>query len=130
MLFDKLKNKLSFKNKLDIKSNETYQITNDPLGQFNVHFGDEKGDIIFAKSGGKSSPIPQISKIDVDKKEIQTFSLGSDIGVEDFDVRNNKIIAITFSFNEFLAKRIKQQDSYLSYLFYVKRLELTSPTYL
>ncbi|MBC2399758.1 hypothetical protein [Clostridium tetanomorphum] len=111
--------------KLDIKSNETYQITNDPLGQFNVHFGDEKGNIIFAKNGGKSSPIPQISKIDVNKKEVQTFILGSDIGVEDFDVRNNKIIAITFSFNEFLTKRIKQQDSSSKMKYSIKELDFS-----
>lgn len=98
--------------KLNIESKEIYQITNDALGQFNLHFGDEKGNVIFTKSGGKSSPVPKISKIDINKKEAQTFSLGSDIGVQDFDVRNDKIIALTFSFDEFLTKRIKEKDDY------------------
>lgn len=97
--------------KLDIKKNDVYQITNDPLGQFNVHFGNQNANIIFAKSGGKSSPIPQISKIDIIRKEGQTFELGADIGVQDFDVQDNKIIALTFPFNEFLTKRIKEQNN-------------------
>jgi len=48
--------------RLNIATKETYQITNDPLGQFNLRFGDEKGDIVFAKSRDKYSPIPQISR--------------------------------------------------------------------
>ncbi len=44
--------------KLNIPTNETYQITDDPLGQFNLHFGDEEGNIVLAKSGGKNSPVP------------------------------------------------------------------------
>jgi len=52
--------------KLDIKTKETYQITNDYLGQFNLHFGGEKGNIIFAKSRGKSSKM-KYSIIEMDE---------------------------------------------------------------
>jgi len=96
--------------KLNIPTNETYQITDDPLGQFNLHFGDEEGNIVLAKSGGKSSPIPQISIIDVNDKSGKIIELGSDIGVQDFDVRDNKIIALAFSFEEFIQKKFKEQD--------------------
>lgn len=96
--------------KLNIPTNETYQITDDPLGQFNLHFGDEEGNIILARSGGKSSPVPQISIIDVNDKSGKIIELGSDIGVQDFDVRDNKIIALAFSFEEFIQKKFKEQD--------------------
>jgi len=87
--------------RLNIPAKETYQITNDLLGQFNLEFGDEKGNIIFAKSGDKYSPVPKISRIDVNKKEGKTIELGSpDLGVQDFDVRDNKISALTFSYEE------------------------------
>lgn len=98
--------------RLNICDKKTYQITNDPLGEVNLHFGDEKGNIIFAKSGDRNSPMPQISKINVVKKERKTFRLGSDIGVQDFDVRKNKIIALTFSYKEYITKRFKEQNSY------------------
>jgi len=97
--------------KLNIPANEAYQITDDPLGQFNLHFGDEEGNIILAKSGGKNSPVPQIAIIDVNDKSGKTIELGSDIGVQDFDVRDNKIIALAFSYEEFIQKKFKEQDN-------------------
>lgn len=99
--------------RLNIPTKETYQLTNDPLGQFNLEFGDEKGNIIFAKSGDKYSPIPQISRIDVNKKEGKTIELGSpDLGVQDFDVRDNKIIALAFSYEEYVTKKFKENDDW------------------
>lgn len=97
--------------KLDIKTKETAQITNDYLGQFNLHFGDEKGNIIFAKSGGKSSPNPQIAKIDITKNEGEFLIPDTDVAIQDFDVGNNKIVAIKFSYSKFITKRFKEQDN-------------------
>ena len=96
--------------RLNISTKKTYQITNDPLGQFNLHFGDENGNIIFAKSGDKNSPVPKIAKIDVDKKYGKTLEFGSDIAVQDFYIYKNKIIALTFSYNEFITKRFEEQN--------------------
>ena len=104
--------------RLNISTKEVYQITNDPLGQFNLNFGDEKGNIIFAKSGDKNSPVPKISKIDVVKKEGKTFEFGSDIAVQDFYISKNKIIALTFSYNEFITKRFKEQNDSLKIKIY------------
>jgi len=98
--------------RLNISTKETYQITNDPLGQFNLNFGDEKGNIIFAKSGDKNSPVPKISKIDVIKKHIGIIEFGPDIAVQDFYVYKSKIIALTFSYKEFITKRFKEQNDF------------------
>jgi len=98
--------------KLNISTNETYQITDDPLGQFNLHFGDEEGNIILAKSGGKISPVPQISIVDVNDKNGKTIELDPDIAMQDFDVRDNKIIALTFSYEEFIKKKFKEQNNF------------------
>jgi Tol biopolymer transport system component len=97
--------------KLNIPANETYQITDDPLGQFNLHFGGEKENIVLAKSGGKISPVPQISIVDINGKNGRTIELDPDIAVQDFDVRDNKIIALTFSFEEFIKKKFKENDN-------------------
>lgn len=100
--------------RLNILTKETYQITNDPLGEFNLEFGDEKGNIIFAKSGDKNSPVPKISRIDADKKERKIIELGSpDLGVQDFDVRDNKIIALAFSYDEYVTKKFKENDDWV-----------------
>ncbi|WP_040329555.1 hypothetical protein [Clostridium ihumii] len=97
--------------RLNINSKEINQITNDSLGEFNLQFGDEKGNIIFAKSGDKNSPIPQISQIDVNEKERKTIELGStDLGVQDFDISDNKIIVLAFSYNEYITKKFKEND--------------------
>ena len=96
--------------KLNMSTKKTYQITNDPLGQFNLNFGDEKGNIIFAKSGDKNSPVPKISKINVDKKHEETLEIGSNIAVQDLYIYINKIIALTFSYNEFITKRFVEQN--------------------
>ncbi len=96
--------------KLNIKSKELFQVTNDSLGEFNLHFGDEKGNIIYAKSGNKDSPIPKIEKIDLTKKEGNIIDIGSDLGVEDFDIKNNKIIVLAFSYSEYVTKKLKQSN--------------------
>gem|GEM_PF-1129025 len=109
--------------RLNISTKEVYQITNDPLGQFNLNFGDEKGNIIFAKSGDKNSPVPKISKIDVVKKEGKTFEFGSDIAVQDFYISKNKIIALTFSYNEFITKRFKEQNDSLKIKYTIMEMD-------
>lgn len=97
--------------KFNRTTDETYQITDDSLGQFNLHFGDSEGNIILSKCGGSSSPIPQISIIDIDKQSANIIELDSDLGVQDFDVYNNKVIALAFSFEEFVNKKFKEGDS-------------------
>lgn len=96
--------------KFNIKTKETTQLTNDILGQFNLHFGDENGNVIYSKSGGKTSPIPTISKINATKNTSELFILPNSQAIEDFDVYNSRIVAITFSFDEFITTRFKNQD--------------------
>ncbi len=110
--------------RFNIPTKETYQITDDPLGQFNLRFGDEKGDIILAKSGDKNSPVPQISKIDVIKKEGKILELGSGLGVQDFDVGNNKIIALAFSYEEFITKKFKEQNDLAKINYYIIAMDI------
>ena len=98
--------------KYNIATNETYQITDDTLGQFNLHFGDDKGNVILSKSGGKNSPIPQISVINLNKKIANFLELDSGMGVQDFDVYNNKVIVLAFSFEEFINKKFKENDPF------------------
>ncbi|HAK43429.1 MAG TPA: hypothetical protein DCM59_12965, partial [Clostridium sp.] len=76
-----------------------------------MHFGDEEGNIILAKSGGKTSPVPQISIVDINGKNVRNIELDPDVAVQDFDVRDNKIIALTFSFEEFIKTKFKEQNN-------------------
>ncbi|WP_460269668.1 hypothetical protein [Clostridium sp. CTA-19] len=111
--------------RLNIPTKETYQITNDSLGQFNLHFGDEEGNIIFAKSGDKNSPIPQISRIDVNKKEGKTIELGSpNLGVQDFDIGDNKIIALAFPYDEYVTKKFKENNDLAKINYYIIEMNM------
>lgn len=111
--------------RLNIPTKEIYQITNDSLGQFNLHFGDEEGNIIFAKSGDKNSPIPQISRIDVNKKEGKTIELGSpNLGAQDFDIGDNKIIALAFPYDEYVTKKFKKNDDLAKINYYIIEMNM------
>lgn len=96
--------------KLNLKTKNITQITDDAIGRFNLNFADEKGDIIFSKSGGLSSPVPKIERLNVNKNESKIFNnLGADVAVLDFDIYNDKIIALTYPFSEDIKRNLNQK---------------------
>lgn len=92
---------------LNITNSEVYQITDDQFGEFNLAFGDEIGNIILSKSGGKTSPIPRISIINIEKNSGDFIELDDGLGVQDFDIRDNNVIILAFKYEEFIDKRFK-----------------------
>jgi hypothetical protein len=83
---------------LNTGTRKVYQVTHDELGQFQPRFGDQKGQLIFAKVGGLSSPVPKIAKIDLEHSTQTVLdNQDPDRSVEAFDVSEDQIIAATFS---------------------------------
>jgi hypothetical protein len=99
---------------LNRKANKIFQLTDDKTGQFNLKFGDENGQLIFAKAGGIKSPIPQIARFQIDKEKADVLPIKyANNAVKDFDVYNSKIIAIAYSLEKEMERHNKKNENNL-----------------
>lgn len=84
----------------DMKNKKTYQITKDTIGQFQLKISKDNN-TVFGVALGSSNPTPKVFMINVKDKTSEIFDdYDKDRAVQCFDISANKMILITYSYEE------------------------------
>ena len=108
---------------LNLKNNINSKVTTDKLGKFNEKAGKDGNTVYFA-AFDKSTKLPKIEKYNVNDNSAFVFDAADkDISVENFDVRNDKIISVMISKEEDSKSRVhKKGDPEPSFVYSIYEL--------